>query len=378
MKLNISPSHLVVAALAVGATWAFGQGSLTPPAGVPVPNMKTLAQVEPRTLVNAVNTPGDASNTFVISQPGSYYLAGNLAQAAGKHGISIQANDVTLDLNGFAVIGDGTGTNLCGVNVPVAQTGFRVHNGAVRGWSGGGVQAAAAATLAHHLILSGNLKTGLTAGNGSLVHDCVATGNTTAGFSGGDRTQFSQCASTVNATGFEGTSFVTITDCTANRNSADGIRVQSACLVARCNASRNSNNGITVVDGGTVSGCTANSNTFFGIQCSGTGTSISGCTVQANGSTGILTGTNGLASGNTCTLNANGLRGDDGTRVDGNACNGNTGTGIIVLSSFLVRNTSHGNGTSYELFGNTVNGPMTYSSGGNAIATNSPWANFGF
>ena len=62
--------------------------------------MKTLDQVEARTIINAANTPGDANNTFIISQAGSYYLTGNITGESGKNGISIQAEDVTLDLNG--------------------------------------------------------------------------------------------------------------------------------------------------------------------------------------------------------------------------------------------------------------------------------------
>jgi hypothetical protein len=58
--------------------------------------MKTLDQVEARTIVNTANTPGDVDNTFIISQPGSYYLSGNITGEAGKNGISIQADDVTL------------------------------------------------------------------------------------------------------------------------------------------------------------------------------------------------------------------------------------------------------------------------------------------
>ena len=68
-------------------------------------------QVEARTIVNAANTPGDASNSFVISQPGSYYLTGNINGSGGKNGISIQADGVTLDLNGFALIGEATVRN---------------------------------------------------------------------------------------------------------------------------------------------------------------------------------------------------------------------------------------------------------------------------
>ena len=120
------------------ATQIFAQGNLTPP-DAPAPTMKTLDQVEARIIVNAANTPGDATNTFIISQPGSYYFTGNITGTSGKHGISIQANDVTLDLNGFALISRGGGA-FSGVTGTAAQTGFSIRNGTVRGWNGGGVR----------------------------------------------------------------------------------------------------------------------------------------------------------------------------------------------------------------------------------------------
>ena len=102
--------------------------------------MKRLDEVESRLIVNATNTPGDAANTFIISAPGSYYLTGNLTGEADKHGISIQADDVTLDLSGFALI-SGAGAALRGIDVPATRKNFALRNGTVRGWSGGGVRA---------------------------------------------------------------------------------------------------------------------------------------------------------------------------------------------------------------------------------------------
>src|SRR5688572_11138787 len=72
----------LVALLFIAATATIiSQGPLTPP-GAPAPTMKTLAQVEPRIIVNATNTPGEDPYTFVISQPGSYYLTGHITRGA--------------------------------------------------------------------------------------------------------------------------------------------------------------------------------------------------------------------------------------------------------------------------------------------------------
>src|SRR2546423_12808745 len=49
-------------------------GPLDPPAGPVTSSNKTLGEVEPRTPVNATNTPGDGISLFKITQPGSYYL----------------------------------------------------------------------------------------------------------------------------------------------------------------------------------------------------------------------------------------------------------------------------------------------------------------
>src|ERR1051325_5982475 len=75
------------------------QGNLAPP-GAPAPTMKSLAQIEPRTPISSL--------PFSITQPGSYYLSGNLT---GTTGITIAASGVTLDLNGFELVG-GAGSGI--------------------------------------------------------------------------------------------------------------------------------------------------------------------------------------------------------------------------------------------------------------------------
>ena len=81
-------------------TDVMGQGSLTPP-GAPGETMHTLEEVyertDPRTPISSL--------PYTISEPGSYYVTGNLSSTG--HGIVIEASGVTVDLMGFSLTGDG-------------------------------------------------------------------------------------------------------------------------------------------------------------------------------------------------------------------------------------------------------------------------------
>ncbi|HZW07714.1 MAG TPA: hypothetical protein VFF65_11385, partial [Phycisphaerales bacterium] len=76
---------LSAAALAAG-------GPLNPPAGPVAPT----SGPEPRIPINALNTPGTALAQFRISQPGSYYLPGNITAPAGATGILVEAENVSI------------------------------------------------------------------------------------------------------------------------------------------------------------------------------------------------------------------------------------------------------------------------------------------
>jgi parallel beta-helix repeat protein len=378
----------------------FAQGSLTPPPGAPAPTMKTLDQIEARTIVNATNTPGDATNTFIIRTPGSYYLTGNITGASGKHGISVLASNVTLDLNGFALIGTGAGGATRGVTTTTAIVNFSIRNGNVRGWSGGGVWAGAAVTLAEKLLLSDNVGgIGLAVGNGSLVKDCVASGNTT-GFFCPDRTQINNCIATVNTdVGFRCTAYVNLIDCTSSRNGGHGIVTLGACSLVRCSSTRNDGNGIDTGDSCTLVNCTASNNGAAGIasadgssiiDCTasfnrnggfylGSENTVRGCTAQANGDAGIQVGSNSQVLGNTCNGNRYGiLVGGGSSRIDGNYFARNSLVGVISVGTggnTIVRNKASGNGENFAGVVNDLMGPLVVQSSG-YIESNSPWANF--
>jgi hypothetical protein len=115
------PIPLFVVGLFMTAPRIFGQGPLTPP-GAPAPTMKALDQIEPRTPITSI--------PVTIAAPGSSYLAGNLTGVAGSNGITINADDVTLDLNGFSLI--GVASSLNGILVSGIRANTRIYNGVLR------------------------------------------------------------------------------------------------------------------------------------------------------------------------------------------------------------------------------------------------------
>ena len=370
--------HLLTATLTfLIASHGFGQGALNPPPGAPAPTMKSLDQVEPRILMSAINTPGDVASTFIISAPGSYYLTGNFIGEPGKHGISIQANDVTLDLNGFALISGGGGATR-GVNVPALQTGICIRNGNVRGWTGDGIHGQLATLLVEKLSLTNNTGAiGLAVSNGSLVKDCVASGND-IGFKSDDRAQLGNCIATVNNIGFSCTSFVTLLDCTASRGNI-GISVQSACNVLRCSATRNTVDGIEAGSGSTIADCIAGTNSFTGIATD-TGSTVRNCTTRANGGIGISFGPSCHVTGNTCDANNRGIStNSNGSLIDGNNCTSNPAGGYNITgnNNLFIRNSAHGNTPNFSI-GIQAAGSIVDMTGGGTITSTSPWANFSY
>src|SRR6476619_3575825 len=182
------PKHHVVRFLLVSGfqlftVSAFSQGSLTPP-GAPGPTFKTLQQVEPRTDLQATPAPPGVDTTngayhFIINQPGSYYLSANLA-VTKANGIQINAEGVTLDMNGFQISrASGSGGN--GIEIAAISNRAAVRDGSIRGFAQG-IQSSFGASYARgcafrDLAVRNCTSAGIVAGDGAIVESCRAHDN---------------------------------------------------------------------------------------------------------------------------------------------------------------------------------------------------------
>ncbi len=346
-KQPMTTMKLLVHAAALCVTFAFtttalAQGPLTPP-GPPGPIFKTLQQIEPRVDVNTLG--GDGNSLIVIDQPGSYYLTANILGVAGKNGICIKANHVTLDLNGFTL--QGVPNALNGVLLPSVFDYTVVRNGRLQGWGQSGLDFGSNGFGAH----------------GSRLEDVIAADNGAYG---------------IYVSGAE------VRRCTGLRNRYYGLFVYDGS-VTDCTAEQNDQDGIEAVRTRVVH-CAARYNREIGIWVDGGEVRDSECT--GNARWGISVTSQSLILQNVCRFNGSetnadsaGIRGGllGGSRIEGNTVHFYFGTGLSIgfvnpqfsFPNVIVKNICIGSAASaYSIGpGNNV-GPI-----GTADTATSPFAN---
>lgn len=383
-------------ALAAAALAALANaGPLAPPIGPVESTYKTLAQVEPRTEIGPVNTPGDADSLFKISSPGSYYLSRDWRGVPDKAGIEIAADDVTIDLNGFTLRGVPTADS--GITTfATVRTNIRIVNGVVTDWGQdvpSGIELWACTNVhVRDVTARDNGQMGIWVGTNSLVESCLVFSNDGDGIRAGGLSAVRSCLASANGGfGVLVSTESTILDSSASLNGSGGFFTSSGSVLSRCFASRNDGSGFHLNDGADISRCAAWDNDLHGFE---TGSAvITRCNASRNGSDGIRVTGPSLVEGNDCYLNAG--NGAAGILVNASNCRlrdnhlvmNDVGIDIDGTGNFVVRNTADGNGTNYDIVagnyvGRLVSPPASAAvigdTGGSGVGTTDDLANFAY
>lgn len=264
-----------------------------------------------RTVIDAAHTPGDADSLFLITNPGSYYLAGNIEGVAGKHGIEVLAGGpVTIDLNGFSVI--GVPGSLDGIS---SSASTRIVNGSVVQWGGRGVFVNQGNL--DRLRVAWNGAEGIRALWGSVITGCTLEANGGDGISVGDTSRIEGCVSKVNQ--------------------GRGIRLDGACILAGCVIYNNA-------AGGILAGlATIRDNKLFSNQ---------GNSIELSGF--------GVVRGNNISLGTTGIFTDgDRSRIEDNTILGCvTGIDVDGVDNLIFGNALQGNTAAFEIVAGNTFGPI--------------------
>jgi len=352
--------------LAVCLSTSFGQGLLTPP-GSPAPTMKTLdqldAKLEKRTPISSL--------PYNLNTSGSYYLTTNLLTTAGY--ISVNANNVTIDLNGFTM--DGLTTGSFGI-VVFSGNNLTVRNGVIRGINGGGVGVDGRSIACHFENVQeiNDAGTGFWCGPGSSFVNCGFYGNQDQAIVGDVGTLVKNCIFVSNGIPFSVGTGSLITGCTFFTNTGS-LQLDPGVTVSDCSLVGNTTTHISGSDGDQILNCLIRYGAFSGISLNN-GCTVKNCIIEKNAQTGITCGNHcviednqvvsnsfdGISAGSASVIlnnlaSANGIgnttvagihTSGNGSRIEANQTRNNGGYGIRsdggAGADVIIRNTAGANG----------------------------------
>jgi hypothetical protein len=332
--------------LALSAASTSAQGLLTPPAAL-APSMKTLDQIEARTPIPASLGAPNAGPYFTISQPGSYYLTGNITVSNGSAiVISAGVNGVTLDLNGFTVSSTLAGSHTGNaIEMPGSHSGITIRRGNIA--SGTKITDSGVVTAAgfDYGISGGNLQN-------VLVTEVHVSGVAIVGIQINNGT-ISEC--TAYNCGYIGLLGETVTNSSSDSCKDGGI---SATNATNCIGTTIRGYGLA---SDTAINCTGTSNSDIGVYCFNatncTGTSTSGVGLSCQRNATNCTGTSTSGDGLTCDGNATNCNGTT------NSASSNAVTVTSTASSCRGTNTAGGTALSAAIaIGCTTGGGVIVSS----------------
>lgn len=379
MSVRFSRRGLLLALLAVGSSPSLG-GPLLPPPGPIASTMKTLAEVEPRTAINAVNTPGNNVAVFRITQPGSYYLTGDVSVSGNQPGILISASNVTIDLNGFTISGSG-GSNLLqqGITTSGSVVRVKVRNGTIVGLGADGILLdSGAAVPQHHVVEDVTVRACAGSGiriAGGVVRNARISGCVKHGIHavGNHEVLIEQCL--ISDIGEEGirASRATVVNSTISRCGVSGIQITRGAVRA-CTLIENGR-GVSIDPNGPAFGVLVEDSLFVdnlnGVMGGGWNNMIRRNVIRADETRrnwGIyLTGAGHVVEENMVTFMT------DGIQVTGSANLIRANTIITCIRAF---NLAAGNRVGTIV--NPTSSPAIVGSSGGGLGTTDPHANFAY
>ena len=245
------PFFATLALLAWAGTMpAAAQNDMAPPAGafsngMPIAYGKSMSDIEPRTHIEKL--------PFLIGMPGSYYLSQTLVCSQAIDGITIASGDVSLDLNGFSLIGMNIGSN--GIVVVGPRHNISIFRGVLRDWNGLGVQAEMAVeSRLHDVVAFQNKLGGMHLGDNGRINDCGAYKNDATGIIAGSQSTVTGCKAldntgSTNVHGISVGSYCRVEACITVNNQGAGIEAEGGCTIQDNNRGKN-NMGIQLVESG--------------------------------------------------------------------------------------------------------------------------------
>jgi len=380
--------------------WSFvGAGELDPP-GSPASTMKTLDEVEPRIAVGEDTTPGDATATYIISTPGSYYLTEDLF-SLGKHGILINADHVTLDLMGYRIwssystANPPANTDFDGIYIHDNGEDIEIRNGIVYSDDTSGTEG-----FRHGIFSRFDFSPATASRYVRIFHMRVFNSRQNGIITNGSFNTVQHCHSIHNDGSGIACNYGVVTDCVSYGNGGIGISAGASVIcrnysgsngsygisaadnsvVSENKVSSNSGDGIYAVEGNTIFNNSVYQNYGNGIRGSYANT-IRDNTIVKNYLDGILMASDCRIANNTC--DSNGYSTNDGAgihttstdnRIEGNqVTDSDRGIDVDSSGSLIVKNSASGNTTNYDIAASNKVGTISTDP-----TTAGPWDNFSF
>ena len=209
---------------------------------------------------------------YLITNAGSYRLVEPIAFFSNHtHAIEVRADNVTIDLNGFTLRGQGslTGSGIFQTN---EWRNLTVRNGMVVSWRGSersGIEALGESARMDGITVLSNYN-GITAGPRALVSGCMGTAQNRYAIRVGDGSRVEFCALWGNP---------------LDR----ALYAGRGCAIEHC-AVYDNYGGLHTEEAGSVAGCSVVSNSTYGLLVVGTGSLVSASAVVAGFDPGILAG----------------------------------------------------------------------------------------